>query len=75
MQYLGYYGYPYYLGGGGLWGNDLYPWTTRPGDSSVGAPAQLGIDPVASSGDLADVSSGTKDSRQRSCDTVTRYFL
>ncbi len=25
VQYLGYYGYPYYWGGGGLWGNGAYP--------------------------------------------------
>jgi hypothetical protein len=25
MQYLGYYGYPYYWGGGGLWGSAAYP--------------------------------------------------
>jgi sporulation protein YlmC with PRC-barrel domain len=25
MQYLGYYGYPYYWGGAGLWGNGLSP--------------------------------------------------
>ena len=26
IDYLGYYGYPYYWGGTGLWGNDLYPY-------------------------------------------------
>jgi hypothetical protein len=25
MQYLGYYGYPYYWGGAGLWGGGIYP--------------------------------------------------
>jgi sporulation protein YlmC with PRC-barrel domain len=25
MQYLGYYGYPYYWGGAGLWGGGAYP--------------------------------------------------
>ena len=25
LQYFGYYGYPYYWGGGGLWGEGLYP--------------------------------------------------
>jgi hypothetical protein len=30
-QYLGYYGYPYYWGGGGLWGGALYPNEMAPG--------------------------------------------
>ncbi|MEC5409937.1 PRC-barrel domain-containing protein [Paraburkholderia sp. MPAMCS5] len=31
IQYLGYYGYPYYWGGAGLWGNGLYPNTIATG--------------------------------------------
>lgn len=31
MHYLGYYGYPYYWGGAGLWGGGLYPSMMRPG--------------------------------------------
>ncbi|OYV01946.1 MAG: photosystem reaction center subunit H [Burkholderiales bacterium PBB5] len=30
-QYLGYYGYPFYWGGGGLWGDGLYPSALMPG--------------------------------------------
>ena len=30
MQYLGYYGYPYYWGGGGMWGEGLYPYALAP---------------------------------------------
>ena len=31
MQYLGYYGYPYYRGGAGLWGGGAYPGMIMPG--------------------------------------------
>ena len=31
MQHLGYFGYPYYWGGSGLWGADPYPAAMRPG--------------------------------------------
>jgi hypothetical protein len=30
-HYLGYYGYPAYWGGGGLWGEGLYPYAMAPG--------------------------------------------
>jgi hypothetical protein len=31
QQYLGYYGYPYYWEGTGLWGDGLYPYAMAPG--------------------------------------------
>ena len=30
-QYFGYYGYPYYWGGQGLWGEGMYPYSVVPG--------------------------------------------
>jgi hypothetical protein len=30
-QFMGYYGYPYYWGGSGLWGEGLYPYAMMPG--------------------------------------------
>ncbi len=38
MRYLGYYGYPYYWGGAGLWGGGLYPNMMLPGYSGFGSP-------------------------------------
>ena len=35
-QYLGYYGYPYYWGGGGMWGEGLYPYAMDPGFAGYG---------------------------------------
>ena len=36
-QTLGYYGYPYYWGGDGLWGGGLYPYEMAPGYAGYGA--------------------------------------
>jgi uncharacterized protein YrrD len=38
VEYLGYYNYPYYWGGPGLWGNDAYPSTFGVGSGSFNAP-------------------------------------
>jgi hypothetical protein len=37
-QYLGYYGYPYYWGGGGVWGEGVSPYAMTPNfaDDSIG---------------------------------------
>jgi hypothetical protein len=37
-MYLGYYGFPYYWGGAGLWGAGMYPSMLMTGYSGVGAP-------------------------------------
>ncbi|MEO8037356.1 MAG: PRC-barrel domain-containing protein [Betaproteobacteria bacterium] len=36
MQYLGYYGYPYYWGGIGMWGEGVYPYAMLPGNAHTG---------------------------------------
>ena len=35
-QYMGYYGYPNYWGGGGVWGDGVYPYAMVPGYSGYG---------------------------------------
>ncbi len=35
-QYMGYYGYPNYWGGGGVWGDGLYPYAMVPGYAGSG---------------------------------------
>jgi uncharacterized protein YrrD len=35
-EFLGYYGYPYYWGGAGLWGGGMYPYALFPGYSGYG---------------------------------------
>ena len=39
MDYAGYYGYPYYWGGNGLWGGGPYPNMMLPGYEGFGSPA------------------------------------
>lgn len=38
MDHLSYYGYPYYWGGGGLWGMGMYPNLMLPGYEGFGSP-------------------------------------
>jgi uncharacterized protein YrrD len=38
VEYLGYYNYPYYWGGPGLWGNDTYPNRFSTGSGDFNAP-------------------------------------
>ena len=64
ISYLGYYGYPYYWGGGGLWGPLYYPrvpWEgieDPPAKSKIEAPGPEHEDP-----------------HLRSCNVVSHYFL
>jgi hypothetical protein len=37
MEYLGYYGYSYYWGGNGLWGEEPYPYMMMPGYGGFGS--------------------------------------
>jgi hypothetical protein len=41
MQYLGYYGYPYYWGGGGLWGMNDYPSLMLTGNGGYATPESV----------------------------------
>ena len=75
MEYLGYYGYPYYWEGGGIWGEGMYPYGMYPGyvgDASPNAP-----------GDAADsdyaIAERTRhwnyDPHLRSCNEVVGYHV
>jgi hypothetical protein len=64
-SYLGYYGYPYYWGGTGLWGEGDYPGTLL-----------TGMGPSAFRGYLRAPSAGpTADSHLRSCNAVMGYHI
>src|SRR6185437_9001254 len=41
MQYLGYYGYPHYWGGGGLWGSGSNPSLLMPGYTGFGPATEV----------------------------------
>jgi hypothetical protein len=66
-SYLGYYGYPYYWGGPGLWGDGYYPGTTLTGMDAQYFDGYQGYlrTPAADDG----------DPHLRSCNTVKGYHL
>jgi hypothetical protein len=64
-SYLGYYGYPYYWGGNGLWGEGDYPGTML-----------TGMAPSVFRGYLRAPSAGpTADPHLRSCNAVKGYHI
>lgn len=66
-SYLGYYGYPYYWGGAGLWGGGYYP-----GTYLTGVDAQ---DYDGYHGYLKSPSADDGDPHLRSCDAVMGYHI
>jgi hypothetical protein len=75
-RYLGYYGYPYYWRGGGLWGASLYPhlMLSTPGYGAInadhrGAQAQN----VSADGEADARQHETDDPHLRSCNAIMRY--
>ncbi len=73
--YLGYYGYPYYWGGGGLWGAESFPSlllnVSEHGMAESGGRRE--IERTQSMGE-AGVEPGD-DSHLRSCEAVTGYHI
>jgi hypothetical protein len=76
IQYLGYYGYPYYWGGAGLWGGGIYPDILIPDyPDFVSTP-----DTVQSEADKAYAQAGAAqhqddDPHLRSCQAVVSYHI
>ena len=74
-QFLGYYGYPNYWGGAGIWGAGLYPYTMIPGDAGYGvdrAERERALEAY-----LRDERARHRndDPHLRSCKTVTGYHI
>ena len=74
-DYMGYYGYPYYWGGGGMWGEGLYPYAMVPGY------ARYGVDRAVRERELDAYLSDERarhrndDPHLRSCAVVTGYDI
>jgi sporulation protein YlmC with PRC-barrel domain len=74
-QYTNYYGYPTYWGGGGMWGEGLYPFGLVPGY------AGYGVDRVARERELEaylrveHARHRNDDPHLRSCNEVTGYHI
>jgi hypothetical protein len=67
IQYLGYYGYPYYWGGAGLWGEGAYPGMMMTGIGYGGADAPYCDDPAPPAQNA--------DPHLRSCEALAKYHV
>jgi sporulation protein YlmC with PRC-barrel domain len=74
IEYLGYYGYPYYWGGSALWGGELYPNMMIPGAVGLDAPYESRADPQAYERAEA-VRHRDDDPHLRSCKAVAGYHI
>ena len=71
MQYTGYYGYPYYWGGAGLWGGGLYPDMMMSGYGGYGAPGAAQMQEAQNQTHAEAVRHESDDPHLRSCKAVT----
>jgi uncharacterized protein YrrD len=75
VQYMGYYGYPYYWDGAGMWGEGLYPYSMIPGNTGYG------MDRVEREQEQEDILRNERarhrndDPHLRSCKAVTGYHI
>ena len=68
-SYLGYYGYPYYWGGPGLWGENYYPGTLLTGMGADVYPGYRGYHRAPSD------NANHADPHLRSCEAVKGYHI
>jgi len=74
-QYLGYYGYPYYWGGGGVWGEGLSPYEMAPGYVDVGVDWKERQQEIEAGLRAERASHRDDDPHLRSCEAVTGYHI
>lgn len=76
MDYMGYYGYPYYWGGAGLWGEGASPGMLMSGYSNLGVGQSFGQSEVAEAHEQADATAHQDDDPHlRSCKAVKGYHI
>ena len=75
MQYFGYYGYPYYWGGIGLWGGGLYPDMMLPGYAGFGSPQATRLEAENAYAQAESARHQGGDPHLRSCNTVMGYHI
>ena len=77
MQYLGYYGYPYYWGGAGLWGGGAYPGVMLTGVGYGKSGAEYLVAQADHTRAEADTDLRQKDgdAHLRSCRVLLRYHI
>ena len=75
-RYLGYYGYPYYWGGGGSWGDGIYPNTLLPGYAGlVSTPRAVQPESVEAYAQAEAARQDDGDPHLRSCKAVLSYHI
>jgi len=75
-RYLGYYGYPYYWGGGGPWGDGIYPNTLLPGYAGmVSTPRAVQPESVEAYAQAEAARQDDGDPHLRSCKAVLSYHI
>ena len=74
-QYLGYYGYPLYWGGPGLWGAGSYPSMMMPDFVSTPSVIQPQPDGAHVDADAAAAGHNRDDPHLRSCNKVMSYHI
>jgi len=75
MHLLGYYGYPFYWGGLGLWGADAYPGMMLTGVGYGGAEAEAQFRYAQESRALDAKHSEKDDPHLRSCNAILGYNI
>ena len=76
MRYLGYYGYPYYWGGAGLWGGGIYPNMMVPAYGGFVATPPSAQSEAEKSFARADAARHQNDDPHlRDCKAVMRYHV
>jgi sporulation protein YlmC with PRC-barrel domain len=76
VSYLGYYGYPYYWGGAGVWGEEAYPGLMISGVSGIGmTPNAIQREQEEMYARAAESQHDNDNPRLRSCDAVTGYHI
>ena len=75
MLYTGYYGYPYYWSGAGLWGGGLYPDMMLLGYGGYGAPSAIQMQDAEALAQAEAARHESDDSHLRSCDAVKGYHI
>ena len=76
MRYLGYYGYPFYWDGGGLWGQGSYPGLMMPGYVGLAPrPEAERIEAEKASARHFAQRHKDDDPHLRSCKAVISYFI
>jgi uncharacterized protein YrrD len=75
MQYLGYYGYPYYWGATGMWGGGMYPFALYPGYAVLPGDRAEQAQAIAEADKIERARHRDDDPHLRSCKAVIGYHI